>query len=117
MRKYIAAAVLSATLLVASSATHTTVSAQGTKDKAKVKVAPTGGGHIEIHKSDKNGKYYFGVRDADGKYLGGSTTPHDTEKETRDAIETFRKVIASAKVVVKDHKDTKETKKKTTTKD
>ena len=106
MRKYIAAAVLSATLLVASSATHTTVSAQGTKDKAKVKEAPASGGHIEIGKG-KDGKYRFTVRDADGKYLGGSTTGHATEKETRDAIEMFKKVVANAKVSMKEGKETK----------
>ena len=106
MRKYIAAAVLSAGLLVASTATNPIVFAQGAKDK-KTKVEPTSGGNIEIHKSEKNGKYYFGIRDADGKYLGGSTTPYATEKEIKEAIETFKKVVATAKVTMKDAKAAK----------
>ena len=115
MQKYITATLLMAGMLVASTATNPPASAQGTKDKKTTTKDGHTGGHIEIHKSDKNGKYYFGVRDADGKYLGGSTTPFATEKEARESIEIFRKVVASAKVSVKDTKDSKGTKK--TTKD
>ena len=87
MRKYLAAAVLSAGLLVAGTATNPSASAQD--KKTKVKEAPTSGGHIEIGKG-KDGKYRFSVRDADEKYLGGSTVGHATEKECREAIETLQ---------------------------
>jgi uncharacterized protein YegP (UPF0339 family) len=105
MRKYLAAAVLSAGMLVASTATNPIIFAQGAKDK-KTKVEPTSGGHIEIGKG-KDGKYRFTVRDADEKYLGGSTVGHATEKECREAIETFKKVVAGAKVSMKDAKPAK----------
>ena len=99
MRKFLALVTLTAALLVASSSTNHTVIAQGTK-KDKDKTTTKGVGHIEIGKG-KDDKYRFGVRDADGKYLGGSTTPHETEKECRDAIEVFKKVVAGATVTMK----------------
>ena len=105
MRKYIAAAVLSAGLLVASTATNSNVLAQGDKAKVKVKEAPAGG-HIEVGKG-KDGKYRFTVRDADEKYLGGSTVGHATEKECLEAIEMFKKVVATAKVSMKGAKPAK----------
>ena len=98
MRKYIAVVLLSAAMLVAGTATNPTVSAQAKKDKEKV--GATAGGHIEVGKG-KDGKYRFSVRDADGKYLAGSGA-YATEKEIHDAIETFRKVVAGAKVTKKD---------------
>ena len=105
MRKYIAVIVLSAGMLVAGTVTNPTASAQGDK---KTKVDAKGGtGHIIIGKG-KDGKYRFTVRDHDDKYLGGSTTPHATEKEARDAIETFRKVLATAKVSMKKEEKTKD---------
>ena len=112
MRKYIAVILLSAGILVASTATNMSVSAQDKKKDKDSKVkdkdkGTTHTGHIEIHKSAKNDKYYFGVRDADGKYLGGSTTPYATEKEAREAIETFKKVVAGAKVSMKEEKSKK----------
>ena len=110
MQKYIAVVLLSAGILVTSTATNTSVSAQDKKKDKDSKVKDKGTvhtGHIEIHKSAKNDKYYFGVRDADGKYLGGSTTPYASEKEAREAIETFRKIVAGAKVSMKEEKSKK----------
>ena len=96
MQKYITATLLMAGMLFATNAFSPTASAQ----KDKVKVDPKGGaGHIEIGKG-KDSKFRFSVRDADGKYLAGSS-PHATEKECREAIETFRKVVATAKVSMK----------------
>jgi len=57
-------------------------------------------GTIELVES-KDGKYRFTVRDADGKYLGGSTVGHATEKETREAVEELKKVLATATYVSK----------------
>ncbi len=100
MRKFLALMTLTAALLVASSSTNHTAIAQGTK-KDKDKTTTKGTGHFEIGKSVKDNEYRFTVRDADGKYLGGSTTPHATEKECRDAIEVFKKVVAGATVTMK----------------
>lgn len=71
-------------------------------------------GTIELIKS-KDGKYRFNVRDADGKYLGGSTVGHATEKEAKDAVEKLKKVLATATYVSKTaegSKDKKEAKDK-----
>jgi uncharacterized protein YegP (UPF0339 family) len=100
MRKYIAAAVLCAGMLVAGTDTGPVVSAQGAKAKA---------GHIEIGKG-KDGKYRFTVRDADEKFLALSGA-YASEKECREGIETLKKVIVGAKVSVKEVKDTKGNKK------
>jgi hypothetical protein len=54
-----------------------------------------GRGTIELIES-KDGKFRFTVRDADGKYVGGSSVGHATEKEAREAAETLKKVIATA---------------------
>jgi Ethanolamine utilization protein EutJ (predicted chaperonin) len=102
MRKYIAVVLLSAGMLIASTATNPTASAQGTKkDKDKAgKVDPKGGtGHIVIGKG-KDGKYRFTVRNHEDKFLALSA-PHATEKEVHEAIEAFRKIVANAKVTTK----------------
>ncbi|MFT3880682.1 MAG: hypothetical protein QM703_13585 [Gemmatales bacterium] len=57
-------------------------------------------GTIELVES-KDGKYRFSVRDGDGKYLAGSPVGHATEKEAREAAESLRTVIATAKFVSK----------------
>jgi hypothetical protein len=64
--------------------------AQGKKSK----------GTIELIES-KDGKFRFTVRDADGKYLGGSATGHATEKEAKEAAEELKRVIATATYVSK----------------
>jgi hypothetical protein len=57
-------------------------------------------GTIEIIES-KDGKHRFTVRDADGKYLGGSTVGHPNEKETKEAVGELKRVLASASYVSK----------------
>src|SRR5262249_26480376 len=54
-----------------------------------------GKGTIELIES-KDGKFRFSVRDADGKYVGGSAVGHATEKEAREAAEELKRVIATA---------------------
>ena len=63
-------------------------------------VKKPGKGTIELIES-KDGKYRFSVRDADGKYVGGSAVGHATEKEAREAAEDLKKVIATATYVSK----------------
>jgi uncharacterized protein YegP (UPF0339 family) len=73
------------------------------KDKDTKKDAKKGkggslAGTIEITEG-KDGKYRFNVRNADGKYLGGSgPTGYASEKEAEKAIEEFKEVVANAKV-------------------
>lgn len=69
------------------------------------------GGTIEIVES-KDGKYRFNVRDADGKYLGGSTVGHATEKEAKEAVEEMKHVMATATFVSKKSEAAKEKDKK-----
>jgi hypothetical protein len=57
-------------------------------------------GTIELIES-KDGKFRFTVRDAEGKYLGGSSVGHTTEKEAKEAAEELKKVIATATYVHK----------------
>jgi hypothetical protein len=57
-------------------------------------------GTVEIIES-RDGKFRFTVRDADGKYVGGSAVGHETEKEARDAVEELRKALAGARFVNK----------------
>ena len=70
-----------------------------------------GKGTIELIDS-KDGKFRFSVRNADGKYLGGSAVGHATEKEAREAAEELKKVIATATYVSKKTEDTKKAKDK-----
>lgn len=84
------------------------LSAQNKKGSAKA-------GTIELVES-KDGKFRFSVRDADGKYLAGSPVGHATEKEAREAAESLRTVIATAKFVSK-KSDTNEPEKKSKDKD
>jgi hypothetical protein len=68
-------------------------------------------GTVELVKS-RDGKYRFNIRNADGKYLGGSTVGHATEKEARDAVEEMKRVLATATYVSKTTEDAKNTKDK-----
>jgi len=72
---------------------------------------PAKAGTIELIKS-KDGKFRFSVRDADGKYLGGSAVGHATEKETKEAVEELKKVLATATYVSKTSDAAKEEKDK-----
>src|SRR5262245_42840747 len=68
-----------------------TVGAQGKKKPAKA-------GTIELVES-KDGKFRFTVRDAEGKYLGGSAVGHATEKEAKEAAEELKQVLPTATYV------------------
>jgi len=63
-------------------------------------------GTIELLES-KDGKFRFNVRDADGKYVGGSAVGHATEKEAKEAAEDLKKIIATATYVSKKAEDKK----------
>lgn len=58
-------------------------------------------GTVEISEG-KDGKFRFAVRNAEGKYLGGSgPVGFATEKDAVAAIEDLKKVLATAKVITK----------------
>jgi hypothetical protein len=97
MQKLVAALFLMAAMVFLASGPADTL-AQGKKTK----------GTIEL-KEGKDGKFRFTVRDAEGKYLGGSAVGHATEKEAKEAAEELKKVIATATYVhIKGTKKTKE---------
>jgi hypothetical protein len=100
MTKLLGAMFLTGAIIVFASGTADTF-AQGKKGK----------GTIELIES-KDGKYRFSVRDADGKYVGGSAVGHSTEKEAREAAEELKKVIATATYVSKKSEDSKKDKDK-----
>jgi uncharacterized protein YegP (UPF0339 family) len=66
------------------------------------KTAPkAGGGTVEISEG-KDGKFRFGVRDEDGKYLGGSgPIGYPSRDEAVKAIDRLKAALATAKVVDK----------------
>jgi|SRR5271165_7287108 len=97
MKKFLGVLFLSGAAALVTVGTSDTL-AQGKKAKAAAV------GTIELIES-KDGKYRFTVRNADGKYLGGSTTPHTTEKEAKEAAEDLKAVMATAKYVSKSHKE------------
>ncbi len=83
--------------------------AQATKKDAK-KDDKAGAGTIEISEG-KDGKFRFGVRNAEGKYLGGSgPIGYATEKDARTADDELKQVLATAKITTKkgDGKDKKD---------
>ncbi|MGL6094676.1 MAG: hypothetical protein ACRC7O_02595 [Fimbriiglobus sp.] len=92
-------------LAVTISAASTPVTAQDkkpapAKDAKDAKAAPSRGkatGTIEIAES-KNGKFRFGIRDADGKYLCGSLpSAFATKEEAAEALEKLKSILATAK--------------------
>ena len=85
MRKFVGAMFLTAAAVLTDIGTNDTL-AQGKKP---------GKGTIELIES-KDGKFRFSVRDAEGKYLGGSAIGHATEKEAKEAVEELKKVLAAA---------------------
>src|SRR5437764_7702834 len=82
MWKFVGALFLAGAVVLMTSGTGDTL-AQGKK---------AGKGTIELIES-KDGKYRFTVRDAEGKYVGGSAAPHATEKEAKEAAETLKRVM------------------------
>jgi hypothetical protein len=101
MKNVVAALFLTGAIVVLASGTADTL-AQGKK---------AGKGTIELIES-KDAKFRFTVRDADGKYVGGSAVGHATEKDAREAAETLKKIIATATYVSKKAEDTKKAKDK-----
>jgi len=58
-------------------------------------------GTIEISEG-KDGKFRFSIRNAEGKYLGGSgPVGFASEKDARTAIDDLKKVLATAKTTLK----------------
>src|SRR5262245_3685909 len=106
MKKLMGAMFLMAAMVLMASGTPNTL-AQGKKGSK---------GTIELIES-KDGKYRFSVRDADGKYVGGSAVGHATEKEAREAAEELKKVLATATYVSKKSEDSKKGKEKGKEKD
>ena len=103
MKKLLGAMVLTAAIMVMASGTDSTF-AQAKKPASKA-------GTIELLES-KDGKFRFNIRDADGKYLGGSTVGHATEKEAREAVEELKKVLTTATYVSKKSEESKKDKDK-----
>ena len=96
MKKLVGAMFLTGAAMFLISGTADTL-AQGKK---------TGKGTIELIES-KDGKFRFSVRNADGKYVGGSIVGHATESEAREAAEELKKVIVSATYVSRKSDDSK----------
>ncbi len=74
--------------------------AQDKKDTKKdtTKVAPPAkGGTIEVNES-KDGKFRFTVRDAEGKYLGGSATGYATKEDAVKAVDALKAALGTAKI-------------------
>ncbi|NBO91203.1 MAG: hypothetical protein EBV06_02630 [Planctomycetia bacterium] len=100
MRKVCLTALLAAAFLMSGSTGS--LLAQGKK----------GTGTIEVNESAKDGKFRLAIRNADGKYLAGSSpTGFATEKEALAALEELKAVLAKGSVV-KQKKGEAEDKKK-----
>jgi hypothetical protein len=94
MKKLLGVLMISGAAVLATFSTSDS-SAQ-TKKAKNAANAPVG--TIEL-KQGKDEKFRFTIRDADGKYLGGSTIGHATDKEAKDACEELKTVIMNAKYV------------------
>lgn len=70
--------------------------AQDKKKETKT-TQPAKGGVIEVNES-KDGKFRFTVRDADGKYLGGSATGYATKDDAVKAVDALKAALVSAKI-------------------
>ncbi|QDU23241.1 YegP family protein [Urbifossiella limnaea] len=87
-----------AALVVGLAGTGGVTTAQDKKDTKKdTKTAPAKGGTIEINES-KDGKFRFTVRDAEGKYLGGSATGYATKEDAAKAVDALKAALGSAKI-------------------
>ncbi|HEY7426323.1 MAG TPA: DUF1508 domain-containing protein, partial [Gemmataceae bacterium] len=68
----------------------------------KDKDTKTGASVFVVHKSEKNGKFYFTLRDSDGTLLAlSSPGGFETKLDCQKAIETIRNTAAKAKVEFK----------------
>ena len=70
--------------------------AQDKKEKKSTKKAKEPG-TIEVGES-KNGKFYFTIRNGEGKYLCGSTPIYTSKDEVKKAIEELKEVLVDAKM-------------------
>ncbi len=107
MKKVVGAVFLTLAVMLLASGTPGGF-AQGGK---KVGKGTLGRGTIELIES-RDGKFRFSVRNAEGKYVGGSAVGHATEKDAKEAAEELKKVIATATYVRKKSEDTKKSKEK-----
>jgi hypothetical protein len=98
MKKAVGALFLAAALMLLVSGPAGTL-AQGKKAK----------GTIELIES-RDGKFRFTVRNAEGKYVGGSAVGHATEKEAKEAAEELKQVMATATYVRKKAEEAKKDK-------
>ncbi len=113
MRKLVACALMLALMIGFTSMSSSPLFAQEKKTTKKdtKKDKPTETGTIEITEG-KDGKFRFNIRNADGKYLGGSgLVGYNSEKEVRAAIEEMKNILATA-VIVKGKAKTKDSKDK-----
>lgn len=67
------------------------------KKDTKKSAPGKGGGTIEVNES-KDGKFRFTVRDADGKYLGGSATGYATKEDAVKAVDALKAALGTAKI-------------------
>lgn len=92
---------LSSLLMAAVVAGLTTVGgaapAQDKKDVKKDTKVVKGGGTIEVNES-KDGKYRFTVRDADGKYVGGSAVGYESKEAAVKAVDALKAALAGGKI-------------------
>jgi hypothetical protein len=98
MKKLLGALFLTAAIIVMAPGTAN-IFAQAKKAAAKTSAIEKAG-TIELIES-RDGKFRFSVRDADGKYVGGSAVGHATEKDAKEAAEVLKKVLATATYVSK----------------
>lgn len=112
MKRLLGVSLISAATLFVLWGTADTLAQDKKAGKGGKASSSSGGGTIELVES-KDGKFRFSVRDADGKYMGGSAVGHATEKEAKEAAEEMKKVMATATYVSKkaDAKTPKKTKK------
>lgn len=89
--------VLAAALVAGLVTVGGTSPAQDKKKETKTTQPAKGGGVIEVNES-KDGKFRFTVRDADGKYLGGSATGYATKDDAVKAVDALKAALASAKI-------------------
>ena len=95
MNKLFAFFVLGASLVVFGVTEAPPSAAQGTKKEVK-KDNKAGGGTVEIAEG-KDGKFRFSVRNAEGKYLGGSgPVGFASQDDAKAAIDDLKKVLATA---------------------
>ena len=101
MRKVVRALLLSAVCLAVVCLGGPPFAA-GQAKKDKETKAAAGTAVFEVHKSSKNNKFYFSLRDSEGVLLALSPIQgYETKADCQKAIETIRNAVAKAKVEFK----------------